>query len=385
MSPPRRVPTAAGLLLLFLAACGEGSVAVSGGAGAPRDLRAEYAWILEGFDGLRPVGNPAVELTWSLPAGWDGEAFRVYGRRAGSGSDLLLATVTSCAEGRCRYSDLNVRSGATYEYRVATLEQGGGERPSGRETARVPAYTPPPSPRQGSTTALNGALYLRWSDGGAGDALWKYQVYLVEVDGERTLYQAGETDGTGFVDTRARNGSRYTYRLAAVDTAGHLSDLGDPLQGIPRPDARAKLIYSFGDRPAQSGFRFDAAEPVVAGDAAAAQWRLERTGGVLSLRPLAGTEVSAGILTTSLNCGPGAGPDCRALTVAPGSGYTAAPVALDAEHSYALRVRGSDGRVHFGVVRVSLLGADAQGRELMIFDWAYQLLPDEPRLQRSPG
>jgi hypothetical protein len=32
---------------------------------------------------------------------------------------------------------------------------------------------------------------------------------------------------------------------------------------------------------------------------------------------------------------------------------------------------------------VQLLGSDGAGHDLMIFDWAYQTLPNEPRLDRA--
>ena len=38
------------------------------------------------------------------------------------------------------------------------------------------------------------------------------------------------------------------------------------------------------------------------------------------------------------------------------------------------------GLVHFGAVRVTLLGMDQFGDELMIFDWAYQIQPGNPQL-----
>ena len=44
------------------------------------------------------------------------------------------------------------------------------------------------------------------------------------------------------------------------------------------------------------------------------------------------------------------------------------------------RVVGSDGLVRYGAVRVTLLGTDQVGAELMIFDWAYQLQTGNPQL-----
>ena len=53
------------------------------------------------------------------------------------------------------------------------------------------------------------------------------------------------------------------------------------------------------------------------------------------------------------------------------------------QNTYALRVRGDDGLIHFGAVRVTLLGFDQDGAAIMIFDWSYQLQPGNPSLTPS--
>ncbi len=37
-------------------------------------------------------------------------------------------------------------------------------------------------------------------------------------------------------------------------------------------------------------------------------------------------------------------------------------------------------RPHYGVIRIEMLGFDQDDNALMIFDWAYQLVPNEPNL-----
>ena len=53
---------------------------------------------------------------------------------------------------------------------------------------------------------------------------------------------------------------------------------------------------------------------------------------------------------------------------------------VQTETSYVLRVVGSGGGLHYGVVRISHLGTDQDGNDLMIFDWAYQLQAGNPDL-----
>lgn len=358
----------------------------------PANLDARYEWVLDGWnrDTGRPVGHPSVTVSWDLPAAWNGEPFRVYARRAGQGF-RLIATTTSCENGECRYVDTNVVGGTRYEYFVSTVdERDGFEVPSDyRVAVDVAAFTPPPAPGADTAFGLDDAIFLRWRDGGSGDDFWKYQVYLTQIDGApvETIYQAGETDGTGFLDLRARNGHSYGYRVAALDVDGHVSDLSPVITGVPRPDFNGELIYAYGDSTQASGFRFagsDDVQTVVSGDAPNAQWRLEVVNGTWQIRPLGETEVLDAGLTTALTCAPTPDPGCRAVFQAPTSGYTRSPVAVNPEFTYVFRVRGDDGRIHYGVIRAEILGSSG-GNRLMIFDWAYQLRPEDTRLLVKPG
>ncbi|MFL5386051.1 MAG: hypothetical protein ACJ8GN_26345 [Longimicrobiaceae bacterium] len=379
----------------LLAACDRDHTIVGGGPppAAPTDLTVQARWILEGFTSAgQPSGYPAVDLQWNPPGSWNDEVFRVYGRRAGDSGFFLIATVTSCTASGCVYRDRNVTAGLTYEYYVATTNENANlETPTQfRETVSVPAATTPATPLADSAVALDNAAWLRWRDGGAGGSLWKYVVYLTRLDGTSYLYGLGETDGTGFVDTRAANGHVYGYRVAAVDTLEHVSALSAEFAAAPRPDASGELIYSFQSNPTLSGFRFqpsEATDPILAGTATTAQWRLEQDAAGWRIVPLNGTAVMEypGGRTTALTCGPGSDATCRAVTRAPVAGYQTTPVAVNPEYSYVFRVTGSDGQPHYGVIRAQLLGSDGAGHQLMIFDWAYQVLPNDVRLNRTGG
>ena len=87
-----------------------------------------------------------------------------------------------------------------------------------------------------------------------------------------------------------------------------------------------------------------------------------------------------GSYTTALKCGVAADAQCQDWTTAPTSGYVGGDMFLEPELSYMLRVVGDDGQIHYGTIRVALLGTDQTGAEIMIFDWAYQLQAGNPQL-----
>ncbi|HEU4557840.1 MAG TPA: hypothetical protein VFS20_08315 [Longimicrobium sp.] len=392
MRTTRLLPLLAAATLL--AACDNNNVFRGGGnpPSPPEDLAVAAHWILEGFTAAgQPSGYPVVDVTWFPPVQWDQEPFRVYGRRAGNSNFSLLATVTSCTVDGCVYRDANVSAGNTYEYYVATVnEDTNEEAPTDyRDAVTVPAASTPAAPLADSAVALDNAAYIHWRDGGNGQNLWKYIVYLTRIDNQASFYQMGETDSPGFVDLRAENGHTYTYRIAAVDTLERVSALSPEIRVVPRPDFAGELVYTFQTNAAQSGFRFqsdDQGNPIVAGTATSAQWRLERDAGGWKIVPLNGTSVvEYSGRTTALACGPGADAGCRAATRAPTAGYTTAPVPINPEFSYIFRVTGSDGQPHYGVIRASILGSNGSGGDLMIFDWAYQTLANDIRLNRTGG
>lgn len=386
----RKYLFAAGLLLA--AACdNDPNVIVVPGdePGQPTDLFATYAWVLEDFQNGQPVGYPSVQVTWLPPVDWNDEVFRVYGKRASDSGFTLIGTVTSCTDLGCVYTDRNVQPGGSYEYYVSAYNESSNQETESdfRDVVAVPGTPRPLPPTTLDGVGLDNAAFLRWSANPAnGNSASKYVVYLTSLDGEATLYQAGQTDGTGFLDQRAENGSRFGYRIATLDSLGHYSNLSAEVFVSPRPDFSGELIYAFADSAALSGFRFQSDEadnPILSGTSASAQWRLESDATGWRIVPLNGTQVTEWGRTTALVCGPGSDAGCTAARTAPTAGYTTSSIYVDPEYSYVFRVTGSDGQPHFAVLRVTMLGTDQNGRDLMIFDWAYQTMPNQPQLSVS--
>lgn len=369
----RRAMLGLAVSVMSLAACQDDIVYVddSGTPAAPRAVAASY------YAG-------SVNVTWELAPGWDGEAFRVYSRRVTDSEWFFIAEVTSCAQDLCLYEDINVLPGETYEYLVSAVNDAGVETDAATIVeVFVPEPIAPPIPDATSVIALDGALYLTWGTASrAADDFSHYKVYL---DDGGTALLLGETDSEGFLDLLAVNGETSAYFVTSVDADGHESQGSVLGEGTPRPDFHGELVYDHADVPSSSGFLFTSDEsivPVVDGtNFADFDFRLERDAGGWWMVLGDGAEVHQnGFATTALKCGVGADADCVDVSVAPTSGYVASDMQLLTETSYVLRVVGADGLDHYGVIRVTHLGVDQDGNDLMIFDWAYQLQADNPNL-----
>lgn len=369
----------AGAAAAVAVACDEDAdlVIVDGRApSAPRSLEAFY--YAEGVD-----------LSWRLGAGWDGEAFRVYGKRVQDPDDFLIAEVTSCAAGRCQYRDTNVAAENSYEYYVAAVDpRSGAEAATRRVEVFVPRPVPPPAPRDVAAAALDGAVYLSWGDGPSEES--DFAAYRVYSTTDEDDFFLGETDSPGFMDMLVENGRTYSYRVTSLDDQGHESGFSAQARATPRPDYAGEVVYAHRDSAAASGFRFrsaDSVQAVLSGSDPARHFRLEADARGLWIIPGRRVEIhSESRWTSALKCGPGADSDCVSWESAPRTGYSSAPAAVETFHAYVFRVTDADGRRRYGVARIAATGADQDGRELIVFDWAFQTQADNPSLNPAdPG
>ncbi len=342
-------------------------------------------------DPAPPIGldavyyNRAVTVYWELSSGWNGETFRIYGKRAEDASFFLIADVTSCSEGSCEYTDTNILPTVSYVYYVSALDPDTGVETDSDRTVgvSVPSFTPPPVPADLEVVALDATNYIRWNDNARSASDFSaYRIYLLSDQGaSQTLL--GESDSPGFLDALAENGVTSSYAVSSVDIHGHESGTSSSAQGTPRPDFTGELLYSFMDDPNLSGFRFsesDQLDPIVPGASLTRHFRLETDASGWWLVPGPSAEVTEGVFTTALKCGVAADEQCADWTTAPLVGYSPADILVEPEFTYMWRVVGGDGVVRYGAVRVSLLGTDQTGAALMIFDWAYQLQGGNPQL-----
>jgi hypothetical protein len=326
----------------------------------------------------------AVHLSWELDSRWNGEPFRVYGRRVTDSAYFLVAEVSNCRDGSCSYRDVNVAAGVVYEYYVASVDPDTGEEAASQFSieVEVPHPVPPPVPGDLDAVPLDDAIYLRWNDASrsASDFAF-YRIYLEGGDGSVLLL--GETDSEGFLDLLVQNGSTYGYFVTAVDDLGHESEGSALAEGTPRPDYSGEVLFAWEDVPAQSGFRFQESElddPIRHGDSPERHFRLEVDADGWWLVPGPDVQVHRDAFVVSrLRCGPAADAGCTDLRMAPSSNYSADDIALQAGFAYVIRVPGPSGGWNYGAIRVTHVGW-AQDGAVAIFDWAFQLQEDNRAL-----
>jgi hypothetical protein len=326
----------------------------------------------------------AVHLSWELDSRWNGEPFRIYGRRITDNAYFLVAEVSNCSAGACSYRDVNVAAGVVYEYYVASVDPDTGEEAASEFSieVEVPHPVPPPVPGDLDAVPLDDAVYLRWNDASrsASDFAF-YRIYLEGGDGSVLLL--GETDSEGFLDLLVQNGNTYGYFVTAVDDLGHESEGSALAEGTPRPDYSGEVLFAWEDVPAQSGFRFQESEldnPIRHGGSPERHFRLEVDGDGWWLVPGPDVEVHRdAFIVSQLRCGPAADAGCTDIRMAPSSNYSADDIALQAGFAYVIRVPGPTGGWNYGAIRVTHVGW-AQDGAVAIFDWAFQLQEDNRAL-----
>ena len=325
--------------------------------------------------------NRGVDLWWELDSEWDGETFRVYGKRTSEAEYFFIAEVTSCAVGECVYRDINVGPDLMYEYYVASVDAETGTEGASPYSVEifVPFPVPPPIPDDVEAVALDDAVYLRWSESDLPEDSVAYRVYFAGSDED---YFLGETDSPGYIDFMAENGKTRAYYITSVDLKGHESDASSLVESTPRPDYTSEVMHAYGYDKTSSGFRFqesDDYETVLDGDDAARHFRIEFDDGRYWFVPGPGAYIHPTRKETSaLKCGPWADPDCVSWEAAPTSGYWSDDMHLETGFTYMFYVPGDDGKMRYGAVRPTHSGTCPN--HFIIFDWAYQTQAGNPGL-----
>ena len=260
---------------------------------------------------------------------------------------------------------------------------------------------PPDVPASLSSTTLDGAIALTWTDNAfTSDPgnFQNYRVYSTSYDIDAPAAQRcgtswrleGTTVAPEFLVGAMTNGISRCFSVSAVSIDGAESNRSTVRADTPRPDVRNVLLYVRQVQDAGSGFRFwdDLNGDVLTqdnelgiirqGSASDIDFSVEQgPAGVLFLAPVrGGTGVELYSDTpvedlTSIDfapCLPAPSPQ-NCLT------YAATPIEASPGFAYVFEMDGGDGFLRYGALRVTHVGAT-----FIILDWAFQTDPGNPEL-----
>jgi hypothetical protein len=254
----------------------------------------------------------------------------------------------------------------------------------------------PDTPEALTSTSLNGAVALNWSDNSyrADPANFQnYRVFSAAYDLDNDVCGSWALEGTTvaaeFIVGALANGDPRCFAVSAVGVSGAESGRSAVVSDTPRPDARNIVVYPIQVRADSSGFRFwddDGDGQVEAGElgrmrpgtATDIDFFVDRDGtGSLFLHPVrAGTgvelynDIPVGDLTSidEAPCIAGSTPgEC-----AP---YLTSPIEASPGFGYVFEMNGGDGFLRYGAVRVTHVG-----QTFLILDWAFQTDHGNPEL-----
>ncbi len=184
------------------------------------------------------AGDGTVLLHWDAPSTDGGtglQRYRVY-RSDNSGASWVLAGTSATPD----LADSMVTNGTDYLYRV-TATNAVGEGPTSASTAARPsssAATAPGAPGRFTAAGKYASNLLTWSapDSG-GSPITAYQVYRGSAAGATTLLTTVAGAATSFSDTDVVVGTRYYYRVSAVNAVGEgglsVEEWAVPTTGVP--------------------------------------------------------------------------------------------------------------------------------------------------------
>jgi hypothetical protein len=337
---------------------------------------------------LEPSGDPlapaALKLYWNPVAAADLMVYRVYSRPTSSGPYDLRGETTSLS-----FHDIGVPD---LYYAVSAVNTSGGESELNQvlidERLRLAA------PSSLTSTSLNGAIYLGWSDNpflSDPDGFYQYRVYSASFSLDDNLCGTdwvleGTTVAPEFIAGALTNGVPRCFAVSAESIEGWES-LWSPLRAdTPRPDARNVVLYADEVNAAAAGFRFwqdlngngqaDANELglIQAATAVTADFWLDRDAGftLYFVPSRANTQVQ--------QYGSGPVGDLTSIDYAPLGGYSRSAIEVLPGYGYVFEMDGGDGFARYGAIRATHVG-----RDFIIFDWSYQTDPGNPELDIRGG
>ena len=200
---------------------GEGGEGGGGGGGsdttppaAPSGLAADAA-------------DEAVGLSWDAVD--EADAYRVY--RSTSSTSSVSGSALEGGIGSTTYEDPTVKNGTTYYYRVTAVDEAGNESEGSSERSSTPFAVP--SGLAG--TSGDAQVELGWNEAAGAR---QYNVYRSTgpTSGAEGDPLATAVAGTTYVDETAENGTKYYYRVTALNPEEEESAASNEIGKTPFSD-----------------------------------------------------------------------------------------------------------------------------------------------------
>ena len=173
---------------------------------------------------ISPVTG-GLSLTWTVSTDNFGVAGYYVYRSTNGTQGPIVATVTGTS-----WVDTTVALGVTYTYAIAAFDAAGNvSGRSGFKSATLLAQ-PPTRPTNVTVSVVTGGLNLAWTASTDDTGVAGYYLYR-STDGTPGPVVATVTRGTNWLDTTVTEGVRYTFAVAAFDTAGNVGPRSSLVSG----------------------------------------------------------------------------------------------------------------------------------------------------------
>jgi hypothetical protein len=249
---------------------------------------------------------------------------------------------------------------------------------------------PPDVPASLTSTTLDAAIALTWSDNAYTAEPGNFQNYRVysttyDLDQDQcgaTWQLEGTTVAPEFLVGALVNGVPRCFSVTAVGVDGAESGRSPLRADTPRPDARNIVLYAFQTQSAGSGFRF---WDDLNGDARVqdGELGLVRSGAGTDIDFAVDRDVNNDLFLTPVRAGTGVEyydennpvEDLTSIDFAADRSYRTSGILAIPGYGYVFEMDGGDGFKRYGAVRVTHVG-----QTFLILDWAYQTDPGNPEL-----
>lgn len=250
---------------------------------------------------------------------------------------------------------------------------------------------PPDVPASLSSTTLDGAVALTWTDNAyTSDPanFQNYRVYSTSYDIDAvpspTCGTSWRLEGTTvapeFLVGALTNGIPRCFSVSAVSIDGAESNRSQTRGDTPRPDSRNQVVYPIQADADSSGFRFWDDD----GDGQVEDGELGRVrpGASPSIDFFVDRDGTGGLFLTPVRSGTGVElysaipvEDLTSIDFAASGTYRTSAIEAAPGFGYVFEMAGPDDHPRYGAVRVTHVGPS-----FLILDWAFQTDPGNPEL-----